>query len=103
MSAAVRDVTDRLEAQAERERLMAQAERERLEARSTSRSAWRASASSPAGSPTTSTTCSAVILNYTAFVAEEVAEAADGEERDGGDAVRHDVEQIQRAADGPPR
>ena len=57
--AAIRDVSERLAMEAERERLRAAAEQERFAAAGCgSSSGWRASASSSAVSRTTSTTCS---------------------------------------------
>ena len=56
--AAIRDISERLAAESERERPRAEAERSRGRTDSSRHSGWRASGSWSAGSRTTSTTCS---------------------------------------------
>ena len=90
--AAVRNVTERLELQAERERLRKPGRAgPGWNASFISRSGWKAWVSWPAGSPTISTTLLAVISNYAAFVKEAVAQEAPAIE---WEAVRADIEQV---------
>ncbi|MCM3884040.1 PAS domain-containing hybrid sensor histidine kinase/response regulator [Frankia sp. R82] len=98
VSAAIRDVTERLEAQAERERLRAQAERKRIEAQLHQSQRLESLGQLAGGVAHDFNNLLGVIINYTAFISEVVsAAAARGEPA--WEPVRRDIDQVQRAAE----
>ena len=99
MSAAVRDVTERLELQAERERLKTQTERDRLERQLHQSQRLESLGQLAGGVAHDFNNLLAVISNYAAFVAEEVAKAPQEEWQ----TVREDIQEIERAAERAAR
>jgi len=98
VSAAVRDITERLEAERDRDRLRAAAERERVELQLQRARRLESLGQLAGGVAHDFNNLLAVILNYTAFVAEEVARAAEVDPDRWAD-VGNDIEQIRRAGE----
>jgi PAS domain S-box-containing protein len=98
VAAAIRDSTERLAVQAEHDRLKAVAEEERLARRLQQAQRLESLGQLAGGVAHDFNNLLAVIVNYAAFVAEEVGAAAETD-TDRWSPVARDVEQIQRAAD----
>jgi hypothetical protein len=96
--AAIRDVTERLEIEADRQRLRDQAEQERLERQIHQSQRLESLGQLAGGVAHDFNNLLGAIINYAQFVGEEVAAAQEGDLDRPWAVVRDDVEQIERAA-----
>jgi PAS domain S-box-containing protein len=99
VSAAIRDVTERLEEQAERERLRMQAERERYESRMNQSQRLESLGQLAGGIAHDFNNLLAVILNYTSFIEEEISAATEATGGSRWASVQRDAQQVRRAAE----
>ena len=97
--AAIRDVSDRVVAARERERLEAEAERERLQNKLHEAQRLESLGQLAGGIAHDFNNLLAVIINYAAFVAEDLQTASEKGETERWSSAREDIEQIRLAGE----